>query len=157
MFTLLYYWYHIFFIFFCFSRRISINIMLGALSASSTRVKIKLPKYIQRRGQRNLMIKLNRIVLVVFLTFTFVNWSLKKHQSECLFKVVKCPNAGCAKMLCKRDLKTHETLECSWRKVNCEYCEESVIMNQKQVWNKFIHYTFTTWNSVILNAPLSRS
>ena len=69
-------------------------------------------------------------VLFLFL------YLFKKHQSECLFKVVKCPNAGCAKMLCKRDMKTHQTLKCSWRKVNCDYCEESVIMNQKQVWNK---------------------
>ena len=30
------------------------NVTLGALSASSTRVKIKLPKYIQCRRQRNL-------------------------------------------------------------------------------------------------------
>ncbi|XP_020612156.1 TNF receptor-associated factor 5-like [Orbicella faveolata] len=35
-------------------------------------------------------------------------------------------------MLSKRDMKTHKTLECSWRKVNCEYCQESVIMNQRQ-------------------------
>jgi len=54
--------------------------------------------------------------------------TVEKHQSECLFKVVKCPNSGCTKMLSKRDMKTHETLECSWRKVNCEYCQESVIM-----------------------------
>jgi len=58
--------------------------------------------------------------------------AVEKHQSECLFKVVKCPNSGCSKMLSKRDMKTHETLECSWRKVDCEYCQESVIMNQKQ-------------------------
>ena len=79
------------------------------------------------------MIKFKRIVFIVLLIFKFINLSLKKHQSECLFKVVKCPNAGCAKMLSKRDMKTHETLECSWRKVNCEYCQESVTMNQNQV------------------------
>jgi len=79
------------------------------------------------------MIKSNRIVLIVFLIFMFTTLYFKKHRSEGLFKVVKCPNSGCSKMLSKRDMKTHETLECSWRKVNCEHCQESVIMNQKQV------------------------
>ena len=79
----------------------------------------------------------------------FINLCFKKHQSECLFKVVKCSNSGCAKMLSKQDMKTHETLQCSWRKVNCEYCQESVIMNQKQVWNRFIQYIFTILNYVL--------
>ena len=82
---------------------------------------------------RRKMIKFNRIVHTVLLIFTFVNLYFKKHQSECLFKVVKCLNSGCREVLTKRDMKTHETLECTWRKVNCEYCQESVIMNQKQV------------------------
>ena len=72
---------------------------------------------------REKMIKFKRIVLIVFLIFMFINLYFKKHQSECLFKVVKCPNSGCSKMLSKRDMKTHETLECSWRKVDCEYCQ----------------------------------
>ena len=78
------------------------------------------------------IIKFNRIVL--FFSYFYVYYLyFKKHQSECLFKVVKCPNSGCAMMLSKRDMKTHEISECSWRKVNCEYCQESVIVNQKQV------------------------
>lgn len=63
----------------------------------------------------------------------------KNHQSGCLFKVIKCPNSGCTKMLLKRDMKTHKTLQCSWRKVNCEHCQESVIMIQKQV-RKYFKY-----------------
>ena len=43
-------------------------------------------------------------------------------------------------------MKTHETLECSWRKVNYEYCQELVIMNEKQVCNRFIKSIFTTLN-----------
>ncbi|XP_078350390.1 TNF receptor-associated factor 5-like [Oculina patagonica] len=58
--------------------------------------------------------------------------SVQKHQSGCLFKVVKCPNSGCTEKLTKQDLKIHVTFECSWRKVNCEYCQTSFIKNQKQ-------------------------
>ncbi len=65
---------------------------------------------------------------VFFYAFIF-----KKHQSECPFKVVKCPNSGCTEKLTKQDLKIHVTFECSWRKVNCEYCQKSFIKNKKQV------------------------
>ena len=65
----------------------------------------------------------------VFLIFK----CLKKHQSECPFKVVKCPNLGCTEKLTKHDLKIHVTFECSWRKVSCEYCQESFVVNQRQV------------------------
>ena len=96
------------------------------------------------------MIIFNRIVLIVF-PIVIVTLYFKKHQSECLFK---CSNSGCTEMLGKRDMKTHETLECSWRKVNCEYCQESVIVNQKQVCNTFILAILTASNSVILNLDL---
>ncbi|KAJ7353886.1 hypothetical protein OS493_031593 [Desmophyllum pertusum] len=56
----------------------------------------------------------------------------KKHLSGCPFKVVKCPNTGCTEKLTKQDLKIHSAFECSWRKINCEYCQESFIKKQKQ-------------------------
>ena len=91
------------------------------------------------------MIKFNWIVLIVFLIFAFVNLYFKKHHSECLFKVVKCPNSGCTKVLSKQKMKLHETSFCSWRKVNCEYCQESVIMNQKQVCRLFYTWLFNCY------------
>ncbi|XP_078350399.1 TNF receptor-associated factor 6-A-like [Oculina patagonica] len=58
--------------------------------------------------------------------------AVEKHQSECPFKVVKCPNSGCTEKLTKQALQGHMENECSWRKINCEYCQESFILNQKQ-------------------------
>ena len=95
-----------------------------------------------------------RLCSLSFLFLFFINLYFKKHQSECLFKVVTCSNSGCAMMLRKRDMKTFETLQCSWRKVNCEYCQESVIMNQKQVCDRSIQSILSTSSSVILSLPL---
>lgn len=58
---------------------------------------------------------------------------IQSHQSSCSFKVVQCPNRGCKEKLTKQDLKIHVTLECSWRKISCEYCKALFIPNQKQV------------------------
>ena len=92
-----------------------------------------------------------RLCSLSFLFLFFINLYFKKHQSECLFKVVKCSNSGCAMMLSKRDMKTHETSECSWRKVNCKYCQDSVIMNQKKVCDRLIQSILSTLNSISSN------
>ena len=51
-------------------------------------------------------------------------------------------------------MKAHETSQCSWRKVNCEYCQESVIMNQKQVCNMFDTVYPFYLDLGVLKAPL---
>ncbi|XP_078342900.1 TNF receptor-associated factor 5-like isoform X1 [Oculina patagonica] len=56
----------------------------------------------------------------------------EEHQSECPFKVVKCPNPGCTEKLIKQDLHGHMTFECFWRKTICEYCQESFIVIQER-------------------------
>ena len=60
-------------------------------------------------------------------------FNLQKHESECLLKVVQCPNSACSEKLTKQDMKTHVSSECSWRKIKCEYCREPFVFNQKQV------------------------
>lgn len=82
-----------------------------------------------RNDLRSLSFNYDVFSYVFFLIFK----CLKKHQSQCPFKVVKCPNSGCTEKLTKQDLKIHVTFECSWRKVNCEYCQESFVVNQRQV------------------------
>ena len=80
------------------------------------------------------MISLNLLYFLCKPEFLFNKYcNLQKHQSECLLKVVECPNSGCSEKLTKQDMKTHVTSECSWRKINCEYCREPFVFNQKQV------------------------
>lgn len=56
----------------------------------------------------------------------------EKHQSECLLKVVRCPNSGCTENFTKQDMTTHAAFDCSWRKMDCKYCGETFIKNQRQ-------------------------
>nr|XP_058965254.1 TNF receptor-associated factor 5-like [Pocillopora verrucosa] len=58
--------------------------------------------------------------------------AVQKHQSECLFKVVECPNEGCKEKLTRRDMNNHKITECVWREVSCEYCRGSFIVKNKQ-------------------------
>ncbi|XP_022808113.1 TNF receptor-associated factor 5-like, partial [Stylophora pistillata] len=58
--------------------------------------------------------------------------AVQKHQSECPFEVVECPNTECKEKVVRRDMDNHKTKECVWRKVSCEYCQESFIMKDKQ-------------------------
>lgn len=57
----------------------------------------------------------------------------EKHQSGCSFKVVNCPNFGCTEKLTKQELKIHAAFECSWRKINCEYCNILFVQNVKKI------------------------
>ncbi|CAH3164480.1 unnamed protein product, partial [Pocillopora meandrina] len=57
---------------------------------------------------------------------------LQKHQSACLLKEVQCSNPGCAEKLPQQDMSVHVAFECSWRRINCEYCQESVLSHKKQ-------------------------
>ncbi|XP_066025814.1 TNF receptor-associated factor 4-like [Pocillopora verrucosa] len=58
--------------------------------------------------------------------------AVQKHQSECLFNAVECPNEGCKEKLTMRDMNNHMTTECVWREVSCEYCRGSFIVKNKQ-------------------------
>nr|XP_058956232.1 TNF receptor-associated factor 2-like [Pocillopora verrucosa] len=58
--------------------------------------------------------------------------AVKKHQSECLLKEVQCSNSGCTERLTKEDMIVHESFECSWRKINCEHCQESFVFHEKR-------------------------
>ncbi|CAH3159940.1 unnamed protein product, partial [Pocillopora meandrina] len=59
--------------------------------------------------------------------------AVQKHQSECLFNAVECPNEGCKEKLTMRDMNNHMTTECVWREVSCEYCRGSFIVKNKQL------------------------
>ncbi|PFX27536.1 TNF receptor-associated factor 6 [Stylophora pistillata] len=58
--------------------------------------------------------------------------AVETHQSECLLKVVQCPNLGCTVQVTGRNMATHVTSECSWRKINCEYCQNLLVFNQRK-------------------------
>ncbi|XP_066027000.1 TNF receptor-associated factor 5 [Pocillopora verrucosa] len=58
--------------------------------------------------------------------------AVEKHQSECLLKEVQCSNSGCTERLTKEDMIVHESSECSWRKINCEHCQESFVFHEKR-------------------------
>ena len=90
-----------------------------------------------KSGHFTLLLACTTLCLSRLNVYLFI---FKKHQSGCLFKVIKCPNSGCTKMLSKRYMKIHKTMQCSWRKVSCEHCQESVIMNQKQVRKHFLTF-----------------
>ena len=46
---------------------------------------------------------------------------------------MQCSNSGCTERLAKKDMEVHESLECPWRKINCEHCQESFVFQEKQV------------------------
>ncbi|XP_022808123.1 TNF receptor-associated factor 6-like isoform X4 [Stylophora pistillata] len=58
--------------------------------------------------------------------------AMERHQSECLFKVVECSNAGCKERLTRTDINNHKEFDCPWREINCDYCRVIVIMKNKQ-------------------------
>ncbi|XP_022808111.1 TNF receptor-associated factor 4-like [Stylophora pistillata] len=59
--------------------------------------------------------------------------AVESHQSECLLKVIECPNEGCKEKLTRLYMNNHKMSKCTWRKMKCEYCVESFIMRNKQV------------------------
>ncbi|CAH3044933.1 unnamed protein product [Pocillopora meandrina] len=58
--------------------------------------------------------------------------AVEEHQSNCLLKVVQCPNSGCTEKVTKQDMRTHVTSECSWRIIHCEYCQTLVSFNKRK-------------------------
>ncbi|XP_022809455.1 TNF receptor-associated factor 6-like, partial [Stylophora pistillata] len=58
--------------------------------------------------------------------------AVQKHQEQCLFKMVECPNTGCKEKLTRRDMNNHKKRECIWRTDSCEYCQGSYIVKNRQ-------------------------
>lgn len=57
---------------------------------------------------------------------------MERHQSECPFEVVKCPNQGCKESFTRNDMNNHMEFDCPWREINCDYCREIVIKKNEQ-------------------------
>ena len=69
---------------------------------------------------------------MITLQFIIDKLWFQKHQSECLFNAVECPNEGCKEKLTRRDMNNHKITECVWRGVSCEYCRGTFIVKNKQ-------------------------
>lgn len=57
----------------------------------------------------------------------------QNHQAECAYIEVQCPNSECTEKLLKKDMGSHVESRCLWRIIRCEYCQELLIFNNKQV------------------------
>lgn len=59
--------------------------------------------------------------------------NLQEHQSNCLLKVVQCPNSRCTEKVTRQDMGNHMASECSWRIIYCGYCQKLIVFNQQKV------------------------
>jgi len=58
---------------------------------------------------------------------------LKEHFSQCAYKEVQCPNAGCATKLLSQNLKDHIERDCLYKKTACQWCGVSISKAEQQV------------------------
>lgn len=57
----------------------------------------------------------------------------KEHFSQCAYKEVQCPNAGCATKLLSQNLKDHIERDCLYKKTACQWCGVSISKAEQQV------------------------
>ncbi|CAB3977826.1 E3 ubiquitin- ligase PDZRN3 [Paramuricea clavata] len=49
------------------------------------------------------------------------------HEQTCGYAPVVCSNEGCKETVNRRDKESHETEECKFRKITCEFCDEELV------------------------------
>ena len=49
------------------------------------------------------------------------------HEQTCGYAPVVCSNEGCKETVNRRDQESHETEECKFRKITCEWCDEELV------------------------------
>ena len=49
------------------------------------------------------------------------------HEQTCGYAPVVCSNEGCKETVNRRDKESHETKECKFRKITCEFCDEELV------------------------------
>ena len=53
--------------------------------------------------------------------------SLNTHVASCEFSPVPCSNDQCDEIISRRDKQIHENKVCDFRRVKCDYCDETVV------------------------------
>ena len=49
------------------------------------------------------------------------------HEQTCSYAPVVCSNEDCKETVNRRDQESHETDECKFRKMTCEFCDEELV------------------------------
>lgn len=79
------------------------------------------------RGFKNLLMRLKLRCSAKECTEILTVETLSRHEnSECLFRVMTCPNAGCTENILARDLSAHLD-SCAHGSVQCERCKVSLL------------------------------
>ena len=71
---------------------------------------------------KNLLSKLRFKCPNVGCTIRYDYSKIEKHNNECLFQKVKCPNKNCDKIMLRKDLSNHFINECEFLLIKCRYC-----------------------------------
>ena len=64
------------------------------------------------------------LVPVILLYATTKLPYIQTHQAQCKYTPVKCSNDGCQNLLSRDKFKQHLDVECLYRNIHCEYCDE---------------------------------
>ena len=63
-------------------------------------------------------------------TISFEYTKIEKHNRECPYKEIKCPNKKCEKILIRKDFLNHIKNECEYTLINCKYCKYEFIKKE---------------------------
>jgi DNA repair ATPase RecN len=63
-------------------------------------------------------------------TVSFDYSKIEKHNKECPFKQIQCPNENCHKILLRKDLDNHINNECEYLLIKCKYCNYEFIKKE---------------------------
>ena len=63
-------------------------------------------------------------------TVSFEYSKIDKHNNECIFKPMECPNKNCGKIILRKDLSNHINNECEFLLVKCKYCKYEFIKSE---------------------------
>ena len=55
-------------------------------------------------------------------TISFDYTKIEKHNNECQFQKIKCPNKYCDKEIMRKDMNNHILNECEFLLIKCKYC-----------------------------------
>ena len=71
--------------------------------------------------------------------------SLNTHVASCEFNPLPCSNDQCDEIISRRDKEIHESKVCHFRRVKCDYCDETVVY--KNLMQHTSHMSTTKRNS----------
>ncbi|XP_065674876.1 TNF receptor-associated factor 5-like isoform X1 [Hydra vulgaris] len=58
--------------------------------------------------------------------------AINNHLGSCEYQEVKCPNGQCSTSLLRKELTDHIKINCIYRFINCQHCNQKILFCEKQ-------------------------